>query len=63
MKSYDEIAESIIKKYNSRREQKRRKAAVFRRTAALTLGTAAVLGIGIFARSSRPSLRRPTAGA
>ena len=24
MKSYDEIAESIMKKYNSRREQKRR---------------------------------------
>ncbi len=54
MKSYDEIAESIIKKYNSRREQKRRKAAVFRRTAALTLGTAAVLGIGIFAQTLKP---------
>ena len=54
MKSYEQIADSIIEKYNARAEKKRRRVAISRRIAAITFGTAAVLGIGIFTFALRP---------
>lgn len=60
MKSYDEIADSIMKKYDRRlAAKKRRKAAMIRRYAAIGLGAAAVLGIGIFTNMMKPP-KRPT---
>lgn len=54
MKSYDEIERSVRQKASLRiAEQKRHKTAFIRRTAALTFGTAAVLGIGVFTQAMK----------
>ena len=55
MKRYDERIESIFKKYDERlAEQKRHRSMLIRRTAAVTLGTAAVLVIGIATQVMKP---------
>ena len=60
MKNYDERIESIFRKYDERLAlKKRRKAMIIRRSAALCLGAAAVLGIGIFTNVMKPP-KRPT---
>ena len=48
MKSYEQIADSILEKYNSRLEAKRRRNKIIFRSAAVLSGAAAVIGIGIF---------------
>ena len=59
MKSYDERIESIFKKYDERlAEQKRRRSMLIRRTAVVTLGTAAALVIGIGTQVMKPP-RKP----
>ena len=59
MKSYDERIESIFKKYDERlAEKKRHRSMLIRRAAAVTLGTAAVLVIGIATQIMKPP-RKP----
>jgi hypothetical protein len=48
MKSYEQIADSILEKYNSRLEAKRRRNKIIFRSAAVLSGAAAVIGIAIF---------------
>ncbi len=48
MKSYEQIADSILEKYNSRLEAKRRRNKIIFRSAAVLSGAAAVIGMGIF---------------
>lgn len=54
MRSYEEMAENILKKYNSHIERKRK---IIRSAAAVGLGAAAVLGIGIFTNVMKPPKR------
>ena len=54
MRSYEEMADNILRKYDSYLEKKHRKTVIIKRAAALTLGTAAILGIGIFANALKP---------
>ncbi|MDO4863290.1 MAG: hypothetical protein Q4A05_03880 [Ruminococcus sp.] len=60
MKSYSEIEANAFKKAEQRiSDRKRRRLALIRRTSALTLATAAVLGIGIFTHAMKPP-KKPT---
>ena len=60
MKSYEELEANAYKKAESViAAEKRRKTILLRRSVALTLGTAAVLGIGIFTHAMKPP-KKPT---
>ena len=55
MKSYSEIEANAYKKAEQRIiDRKKHRSAFIRRTSAFTLGTAAVLGIGIFTHAMKP---------
>ena len=54
MKNDIEMFNSVLSRLEEYEKQKKRKCIIVRRTAALTLGTAAVLGIGIFTHVMRP---------
>ena len=55
MKSYSEIEAIAYKKAEQRIiDRKKHRSAFIRRTSAFTLGTAAVLGIGIFTHAMKP---------
>ena len=60
MKSYDEIADSIIKKYEHRLAERKRRKAIIMRSTALGLGAAAIVGVGICANALKPP-KKPTA--
>lgn len=54
MKNDFEMFNSVLSRLESYEKQKKRKSIIVRRTAALTLGTAVVLGIGIFTHAMKP---------
>ena len=60
MKNYDEIADSIIKKYEHRLAERKRRNDIIMRSAALGLGTAAIVGVGICANALKPP-KKPVA--
>ena len=59
MKNDLEMFNSVLSRLELYEKQKKRKSIIVRRTAALTLGTAAVLGIGIFTHAMKPP-KKPT---
>lgn len=59
MKNDIEMFNSILSRLEEYEKQKKRKSILVRRTAALTLGTAAVLGTGIFTHAMKPP-KKPT---
>lgn len=54
MKNDLEMFNSVLSRLELYEKQKKRKSIIVRRTVALTLGTAAVLGIGIFTHAMKP---------
>ena len=54
MKNDIEMFNSVLSRLEEYEKQKKRKCIIVRRTAALTLGTAAVLGTGIFTHAMKP---------
>ena len=60
MKNYEEIADSIIKKYEQRLAERKRRKDIIMRSAALGLGAAAIIGVGICANALKPP-KKPTA--
>ena len=54
MKNDHEMFNSVLSRLEEYEKQKKRKRIIVRRTAVLTLGTAAVLGIGIFTHAMKP---------
>ena len=59
MKNDLEMYNSVLSRLESFEKQKKRKSIIVRRTAALTLGTAAVIGIVIFTHAMKPP-NKPT---
>lgn len=59
MKNDIEMFNSILSRLEEYEKQKKRKSILVRRTAVLTLGTAAVLGTGIFTHAMKPP-KKPT---
>ena len=54
MKSYDERIESIFRKYDERRAEKKRRRTLLLRSCAIGAGAAAVIGIGLTTYALRP---------
>ena len=59
MKNDYEMYQSVLSRRDKYRRKKEKHIRMIKRTAALTLGTAAVLGIGIFTRAMKPP-KKPT---